>query len=131
MGVSLTITAGCLTTATPLAFGSTSVLAASIYQQSTVNVTCTNLTPYDIGLDPGANFATTRNMKSAGAALVSYKLWRESAHSSAWGTAVGTDTVSGIGSGVLIATTVYGEVTAQTSPIPAIYADIVNVTVTF
>jgi spore coat protein U-like protein len=131
MPVSLTIAASCITTAATLAFGSQGVLAASVYGTSTVNVTCTYSTPYNIGLDDGAHLvATQRTMLGAGG-NVSYNLWRDSAHTLAWGVAVGVDTVGATGTGVSQPTTVYGEVIAQTTPAPGTYADIVNVTVTY
>jgi spore coat protein U-like protein len=132
MGVSLTITAGCVTTATPLAFGSTGVLAAPIAQTSTVNVTCTNTTPYNVGLGLGVQPATLqRNMSAGSTGLVSYNLWRNSGHTLAWGETVNTDTVAGTGTGISQPITVYGEVIAQTSPAPGAYADSVVVTITF
>jgi spore coat protein U-like protein len=132
MPVSLTIAASCVTTAATLAFGSTGVLAASVYQTSTINVTCTNSTPYNIGLDVGAHaLSTQRNMIGPALATVSYNLWRDSGHLQAWGVAVGVDTVGATGNGASQPTTVYGEVIAQTTPAPGAYADIVNVTVTY
>jgi spore coat protein U-like protein len=132
MGVSLTIDAGCVTTATPLAFGSTSVLTASIDQTSTVNVTCTDTTAYDIGLGLGSNFvATQRNMKAGALGVVSYNLFSDTGRTSAWGETVGTDTVHKLGNGASQAAIVYGRVIAQTSPAPGAYADSVVVTLTF
>jgi spore coat protein U-like protein len=131
MPVSLTIAASCVTTAAALAFGSTGVLAASLYQTSTINVTCTNTTPYNIGLDVGANAVLTQRTMLGAGGNVSYNLWRDSAHTLAWGVTVGTNTVSATGTGVSQPTTVYGEVIAQTTPAPGAYADIVNVTVTY
>ncbi len=43
------------------------MLAANVDQTSTIMVTCTNTTPYNIGLDKGMNGSsvTTREMKGA------------------------------------------------------------------
>jgi spore coat protein U-like protein len=131
MPVSLTIAAGCVTTATSLAFGTANVLAASIYQQSTINVTCTNTTAYTIGLDVGAHVSgTQRTMLGGVGQNVAYNLWQDSGHLTAWGT-IGTAALAGTGTGVLQPITVWGEVIAQTSPTPGPYADVVGVTVTY
>jgi spore coat protein U-like protein len=131
MPVSLTIAASCITTAATLAFGSTGVLAASVYQTSTINVTCTNTTTYNIGLDLGAQPVSTQRTMLGASGNVSYNLWRDSGHSLAWGTTVGTNTFSATATGVSQPATVYGEVIAQTTPAPGTYADVVNVTVTY
>jgi spore coat protein U-like protein len=52
--VSLTIQADCDITANPLDFGSTGIIQANIDQTTTVNVTCTKGTAYNIGLDQGS-----------------------------------------------------------------------------
>ena len=59
------ITAQCLiNSASILDFGSTGVLAANVDSTSTLSVTCTNTTPYNIGLDGGANgTVAARKMK--------------------------------------------------------------------
>jgi|SRR5580704_17696012 spore coat protein U-like protein len=70
--VTVTIAATCVvTSATHLNFGTQGVLAVNIDQTSTINVTCTNTTPYNVGLHKGLNggSVTTRQMKSAGPAL--------------------------------------------------------------
>src|ERR1700726_2587860 len=70
--VQVTIAATCVvTSASNLNFGTQGVLAVNIDQTSTINVTCTNTTPYNVGLHKGLNggSVTTRQMKSAGPAL--------------------------------------------------------------
>jgi len=49
--VQVAITATCVvTSATTLDFGTQGVLSANVDQTSTINVTCTNTTPYNIAL---------------------------------------------------------------------------------
>ena len=48
--VTLTLQPNCTIAANPLAFGQR-VLATAINQQTTVSVTCTNTTPYNVGLE--------------------------------------------------------------------------------
>jgi spore coat protein U-like protein len=48
-----------------------------------------------------------------------------------WGNTVGTDTVAATGSGAAQSYTVYGRITAQTTPAPGTYTDTITVTVTY
>ena len=58
--VTLTITAQCtIVSAATLAFGSNGVINADIDQTSTLNVQCTNTTPYNIGLNAGTGSGAT------------------------------------------------------------------------
>src|ERR1700732_2046000 len=102
--VQVTIAATCMvTSASNLDFGTQGVLAANVDQTSAINVTCTNTTPYNIGLDKGVNGAsvTTRQMTSAGPALINYSLFSDAGRTVNWGNTVGTDTVAATGPGVL------------------------------
>ena len=132
--VQVTIAATCVvTSATNLNFGTQGVLAANVDQTSTINVTCTNTTPYNIGLDKGVNGAsvTTRQMKSAGPALINYSLFSDAGRTVNWGNTVGTDTVAATGTGSAQPFTVFGRIPPQVSPVPALYTDTITVTVTF
>ncbi|WP_459694318.1 spore coat protein U domain-containing protein, partial [Achromobacter xylosoxidans] len=53
MAVTLTITANCTIGANNLSFGSHGVLNTALNNTTTVNVTCTNTTPYTVGLSAG------------------------------------------------------------------------------
>jgi spore coat protein U-like protein len=134
MPVSMTITAGCTVTATAVAFTTQSTLAAATTASGTLGVTCTNTTPYTIGLDKGGNVGATttvRKMTGPLSAIINYGLYQNSALTTNFGNTVGTDTVAGTGIGTSQTITVYGQVPAQSSPAPGSYADVVNVTVTF
>jgi len=131
--VSLAITASCAVSATPLAFGSSGVIAANIDNTSTVSVTCTNTTPYNVGLDAGAGTGATvatREM-TAGGATVNYTLYQNPGRSTIWGNTVGTDTMGGTGNGSAQILTVYGRVPSQSTPAPGAYSDTITVTVTY
>jgi spore coat protein U-like protein len=132
--VQITITASCtINSAGTLNFGSQGILSANVDQTSTIQVTCSNTTPYNIGLDAGTATGatvTTRKMTN-GANTVSYSLYRDSSRSQNWGNTIGTDTASGTGSGAAQNYTVYGRVPPQTTPTPAAYSDTVTVTVTY
>ena len=130
----ITIAASCtIVSASTLDFGTQGVLTADVDQTSTVQVQCTNTTPYNIGLDAGTGAGATvatRNMTS-GAATINYSLYTNSARTTVWGNTVGTDTVSATGNGAAQSYTVYGRVPTQSTPAPATYTDTIAVTVTF
>jgi spore coat protein U-like protein len=130
----IAIAAACtINSASTLNFGSQGVLIANVDQTSTLQVQCTNTTPYNIGLDTGTGAGATvavRKMTSGGN-TVSYSLYSDSGRATLWGNTVGTDTVAAIGSGASQSYTVYGRVTAQATPAPGTYSDTVTVTVTY
>ena len=73
---------------------------------------------------------TTRKMTS-GANTINYSLYQNSSRTTVWGNTVGTNTVSGTGSGLGQALTVYGRVPPQTTPAPGTYTDTIVATVTY
>jgi spore coat protein U-like protein len=132
--VSITIASTCtINSASALNFGNQGILSTNVDQTSTIQVTCTNTTPYNIGLDAGTGTGatvTTRKMTSGGA-TVNYTLYSDSGRTSVWGTTIGTNTVTGTGNGTGQNYTVYGRVPSQTTPAPGTYTDTVTVTVTY
>ena len=132
--VQITITASCvINSASTLNFGGQGVLTANVDNTWTIQVQCTNTTPYNIGLDAGTGTGATvavRKMTN-GANTITYSLYSDSGHTTVWGNTVGTNTVAATGSGASQSYTVYGRVTAQTTPAPATYTDTVTVTVTY
>ena len=132
--VQVTIAATCVVdSATTLDFGTQGVLAANIDQTSAINVTCTDTTPYNIGLDKGLHGAsvTTRQMKAAGPALINYSLFSDTGRTTNWGNTVGTDTVAATGTGSAQPFTVFGRIPPQPSPLAALYTATITITVTF
>lgn len=140
--VSVTITASCTISATNLAFGTQGVLAANVDSTSTISITCTNTTPYSVGLDNGLNFSGgTRRMKDTGAGttFVNYGLYTDSGRTNAWTTSTsaasctgGANTCAlGTGNGTNQNITVYGRIPAQTTPAPATFNDTETATVTY
>jgi len=131
-GVSATVQATCLVSATALAFGTyTGVVANST---STVSVTCTNTTPYNVGLSAGlatGATVTARKMTGPASALLNYAMFSDSARSVNWGQTIGTDTVAGTGNGSAQAITVYGQAAAGQYVAPGAYADTITATVTY
>src|SRR5947207_14652006 len=102
LGVSLTINAGCNVSSTSVAFPAQAVLASAVNQSGNISVTCTNTTPYNVGLDKGAGSGasvTNRLMTGPASATVAYGLYQDSGHGTNWGNTVGTATVHGTGKG--------------------------------
>ncbi|WP_205746093.1 MULTISPECIES: Csu type fimbrial protein [Dyella] len=137
--VTLTLTAGCTIAANPLNFGSAGVLGTAINQQTTLSITCTNTTPYNVGLDAGSvPTSTIANRLMAGTAAgntgstVQFQLFTDVARTTIWGNTPGTDTVTGTGTGVTQTLTVYGQVPVQAfTPRPDNYLTSITATVNF
>lgn len=130
----ITISA-CAVSATPLVFGTLNQIGGTANDgQSTVVVTCTPGTAYEVGMDNGAHaVGGVRQMApTLGTARVPYVLYSNAARSTVWGNTTGTNTVGGT-AGVLPTTlNVYGRVPAGTMPVAVdVYTDAVTVTVTF
>src|SRR5262245_3118918 len=132
--VQVAITATCtINSASTLNFGTQGVLSANVDQTSTIQVTCTNTTPYNIGLDAGTGSGATvavRKLTSSGN-TVNYTLYSDTGRTTVWGNTVSTDTVAGTGNGSAQSYTVYGRIPTQTTPAPGNYADTITVTVTY
>jgi spore coat protein U-like protein len=130
--VTATVQATCLISATSLTFGTYAGVQADA--SSTVTVTCTNTSPYNVGLSAGlatGATVTTRSMTGPGSALLGYALFRDTARTLNWGNTIGTDTVSGTGNGSAQALTVFGRVAATQFVAPGAYTDTITATVTF
>ena len=130
----ITIAAACaINSASTLNFGTQGMLAANVDQTSTIQVVCTNTTPFTIGLDAGTGSGATvatRKLTSGGN-TVNYALYTDAAHTTIWGNTVSTDTVAGTGAGSAQNFTVYGRVPPQTAPAPGNYSDTITVTVMY
>lgn len=136
--VTLTLQANCSISATGLAFGTPGTLAAAINQQTSVSVTCTNTTPYNLGLDAGnVTGSTIATRLMAGTTTgntgttVDFQLYQDAGHTTIWGTTQGTNTVAGTGNGTAQSINVYGQVPAQATPKPDTYQTTVTATVYF
>jgi spore coat protein U-like protein len=130
-GVSLTITASCTVSANSLSFGSSGVLAVALDATANISVTCTNSTPYNVGLDTGGGSGATIAVRkmTGGAALMSYAMFSDSSRLLIWGNTSGVDTLAGVGTGATQTLTVYGRVPIQATSAPGTYTDTVGVTI--
>jgi spore coat protein U-like protein len=130
--VSATVQATCLISANNLGFGTYSGTQATA--SSTINVTCTKTTPYNVGLNAGTASGatvTTRQMQGPSGALLNYGLYQDSAYTKNWGNTVGTDTVAGTGNGTQQTLTVYGQLPAGQYVTPGAYTDTITATVSY
>lgn len=134
--VSMKIVANCTIGAAPLDFGqSHGVLASVISANTTISVTCTNTTPYNLGLNAGTgagSSGTSRTMSGTGAntGTVQFNLF-QTAGAVPWGDTQGSNTVGGTGTGSAITHTVYGQVPVQATPTPDSYKSTITATVYF
>lgn len=137
--VSTTVFSSCAVSATNLAFGSYDPNSASDNDAaSTVTVTCTLLTPYHAQLNEGLNSVggsvTARRMLGPGASdYLNYALYRDASRTLNWGKTDDTDTVDGVGTGILLPAdhTVYGRITKNQDVNTGAYSDTITVTVSY
>jgi spore coat protein U-like protein len=130
--VSTTVQATCSVSAGNMAFGAYS--GAAVTADASLSITCTNTTPYIVGLSAGVGAGgttTTRQMTGPGAATLGYQMFRDGALTQNWGNTAGTDTQAGAGNGVAQVLTVYGQIAAGQAVTPGPYADTITVTVTY
>ena len=122
----------CTFSAGNLVFGTYS--GAQLDAQSQISLTCTSGTAWNIGLDAGG-FAgatvTTRAMTGPGTSSMNYSLSRNSTRTLNWGNTVGTDTLSGTGTGSTQSVAVYGRVPASQNLPAGSYQDTIIATITF
>ncbi|WP_430385449.1 Csu type fimbrial protein [Blastomonas fulva] len=132
VSVTATVQATCLISAGSLAFGVYTGL--QLDSTATLTVTCTNTTPYNVGLNAGTAVAatvTTRKMTGPTAEVLSYALFQDTGRTVNWGSTVSTDTAVGTGSGAAQPLTVYGRIAASQFVAPGAYTDTVTATITF
>jgi spore coat protein U-like protein len=134
--VTMGLVADCTISAAALNFGAgRGVLVAAVTATSDIKVTCTNTTPFNLGLNEGTgtgSSGTTRYMSGTGAntGTVKFNLY-QAAGGAVWGNTQGTDTLGGTGNGNQQTLTVHGEIPAQTTPAPDTYKSTITATVYF
>ncbi|WP_161960068.1 Csu type fimbrial protein [Xanthomonas arboricola] len=119
---------------TDLDFGSIAgTIDTAIDRTSTISLSCTNRTAWNIGLGDGINAAgSTRRMRHADSAnYITYELYRDAGRGNRWGTSIGVDTLSGTGNGLAQTVTVHGRAPAPQQPIAGAYNDTVTVSITY
>lgn len=132
IGITATVQATCLISANPLAFGN--YTGSQVSTATALSVTCTNTTPYNVGLDAGEgpnNSVTGRQMTGPAGQHLSYSLTTDAGHAANWGNTVGSDTVSGTGNGSAQPYLVNAVVPGNQYVSPGAYSDTVTATVTY
>ncbi len=133
--VSATVPSRCQAyTTTDLDFGSVpATITGNLDQTSTIGMTCTGRTAWQVGLDNGLNASgNVRRMRLGSTGnYVTYELYRNSARTLRWGNTLNTDTATGTGTGNPQALSVYGRVPAPQTPAAGSYSDTVTVTITY
>jgi spore coat protein U-like protein len=131
--VTATVPTTCTVATNNLNFGTAGLLSANTDASTTLSPECTNGTPYNVGLDGGLSGATdpTQRKMTLGAQSVLYGLYRDSARSLPFGNTIGSNTLTGTGTGLAQSISVYGRIPPQTTPSPGTYNDIIVVTLTY
>ena len=129
--VTATVASTCSVNSPTLAFGTYN--PASVSDSTTdISVTCTNTTPYTVGLDAGSGTGasvTDRKMMN-GANLLNYTLYSDAGRTANWGNTTGV-WKSATGNGAAQVHTVYGRIPASQYVDPGSYSDTVVITVTY
>ncbi|MBN2689473.1 MAG: spore coat protein U domain-containing protein [Gammaproteobacteria bacterium] len=131
--VTATIPAACVITANDLAFGTYNPTTTST-QNSTVDVTCTNTTPWAISLSTGGSGSYSPRQMTGGvsADTLNYNLYTDATFTTIWGDGTGgTTTVTGTGTGAAQSNTVYGQLPSGQYKTPDSYTDTITATVTY
>lgn len=130
--VTMAVQATCTASATALAFGS--YAAVQIDATATITTTCTNTTPYSICINAGANPGSQSyqwNLVGPSAALIAYRVYRDSGRTLLWGGTAGTDCNSGTGNGSAQSYSMYGRLPAGQFGTPGSYSDTITVTLAY
>jgi spore coat protein U-like protein len=132
--VTANVAVSCTASASALDFATYDRTSSSpLTAQSNIQVDCTSGATWELGLDQGLHGAdvTSRKMIN-GIVLLNYAIFSDPAHTLNWGDTIGTDTVTGTGTGVTQEITAYGQIPAlQTTVIPGGYSDTITATLTF
>jgi spore coat protein U-like protein len=129
--VTATVAPSCSISANALNFGA--YAGTALNGTTTISVTCANGSAYNVGLDAGTASGatvTTRQMMN-GSKTLNYSLYSDSGRTKNWGNTVGTDTLTGTGSGTAQSLTVYGQIPAGQKPVPGSYTDTITATLTY
>lgn len=130
--VTATVATSCSVSASDLAFGTYDAASnTDTLGTSTINVTCSLLTPYTISLNNGGNASGSQRRMGSGASRLNYDLYRDVAMTNVFGTVAAALGVSGIGTGFSAPTTVYGKLAKNQAIAPGSYTDQVTVTLDY
>lgn len=132
IGVTTSVQATCTVSASTLAFGP--YAGAVVNAASAVLITCTNTTPYSIGLNAGIGVGATttiRKMTGSGGVTINYAIYLDAARSANWGATVGANVSNGVGNGAAQTVTAYGQIPAGQLVTPGAYSDTITATINY
>ncbi len=132
--VSADVLATCDVTANDLDFGDYDPIAAvNLDAQTSISVTCTNGTAYDVGmsLGSGAGASVATRYMAYNGNLLAYTLYQNSQRTTLWSAPGGANLLSGTGDGTPDAIDVFGRVPMQQSVPAGNYSDSITVTVSW
>ena len=130
--VSARVEAVCEVTATDLSFGTyTSQGGAPLQATTLLRATCTPGSSYNVGLNEGTSPGATVNQRKmvSGAQALNYQPYSDSSRTTIWGNTPGTNTVTGVGTGLAVDHTVFGAVPAAQVVPAGDYGDTITVRV--
>ncbi len=139
LSVTASVAAVCIIGNATLAFGAYNPTSGTVVTgNTTVTLTCTLSTPYNIGMSPGASTGATVSARAmtvtgGGSSTLGYQLCRNSGCTLNWGQTVNTDTLAGTSSATSLtnSVTIYGQIPASEAVPIGSYSDTVTMTVTF
>ena len=134
--VTATVEAACTISGTTLDFGTFSTFSGDIDGTSTLTATCTNGSPYTIGLNegitPSATVTTRQMLHTDASTTLNYTLSNIASGGTNWDDIGGSGLESGTGNGADQTITVYGRIpTGQTAAIVGDYSDTITATIDF
>lgn len=130
--VTATVLATCEVTADDLEFGDYDPIAASdLDAATTLSLTCTNGTDYELSMSIGAGESTAARYMRDGAEQLAYILYQDTNRTTLWGANGGVDTLDGTGTGTPDVIDVFGRIPMQQAAPAGDYADTITVTVTW
>lgn len=128
-----TVLSACRVSATPINFGTASLLQAGVDAQGSISVTCSRGTPFAIKLGGGNAAATepqSRKLRQTSGALVTYGIYQDAARAIPWGNQDTNDLNVAAATGLTQTFPAYGRVPAQNAE-PGTYSDTVLVEVIY
>ncbi len=102
------------------------MLAAHVAQSTTMSVTCSNTTPYNV-----ATSTVTARLLANGAVTLRFQRYSNAGATTVWGNTIGTNTMAGTDTGNAQTLTIYGIVHPQLIPVAGTYTSTVTASVTF
>jgi spore coat protein U-like protein len=106
----------------------------TVNQFTSIEVQCTNGTPFQVGMDNGQSASGERRMQSfsdPGLPELPYDIFRDSAATQRWGAVSTPDAFVGTGNGTSQTILVFGQVVVSPGTTPSSYNDSVTITLSF